>query len=175
MQKIVAKPPEKTPTSDEPESPTEEIVKKLTPLLRPERRQEAERVIGMVLQKSHSGPLPAPEDLADYERICPGAADRIITMAESNMNHRQSMEKTLVKSEYGLRTRGQWLALAALVVMLAVIAFTFWLGQPIAGSVLGSATLIAVTGMFLGRDKNGEEDEPSRPQPKGGKKSSRRR
>ena len=95
-------------------SPTQEIVSKLTPLLRPDKRNEAERVIGMVLHKTHSGPLPAPEDLAHYDAICPGAANRIITMAENNMEHRQSMEKTLVRSEYGLRTRGQWLAITAL-------------------------------------------------------------
>lgn len=148
---------------DSEKSSTQEIVARLKPLFRPEKQQEAERVIGMILHKSHSGPLPPPEDLAHYDEISPGAANRIITMAESNMEHRQSMEQTLVKSEYGLRSRGQMLAIIALFAMLAVIAFTFWLGQPIAGSVLGSATLVAVTGMFLGRDK--EKTEPSPPPP----------
>lgn len=155
--------PERTPNGDGPVSPTQEIVSKLTPLLRPDKRNEAERVIGMVLHKFHSGPLPAPEDLAHYDEICPGAANRIIAMAESNMGHRQSMEKTMIQSEYGLRTRGQWLAITALFAMLAVIAFTFWLGQPIAGAVLGSATLIAVTGMFLGREKESVEQKPKAP------------
>jgi len=127
----------------------------------------------MVLHKSHRGPLPAPESLAHYEEICPGAADRIIKMAESNMEHRQSMEKTLVRSEYGLRSRGQWLAIIALFAMLSVIAFTFWIGQPIAGSVLGSATLIAVTGMFLGRSKPASEQDvpkpPAKPQGRKGR------
>ncbi|WP_425506349.1 DUF2335 domain-containing protein [Stakelama sediminis] len=89
-------------------SPTQEIVSKLKPLLRPEKRGEAELLIGTVLHKFHSGPLPAPEDLAHYDEISPGAADRIITMAEDNMKHRHAMESGLVKSEYGLRTRGQW-------------------------------------------------------------------
>jgi uncharacterized membrane protein len=102
-------------------TPAQEILTKLTPLLRPDKRNEAERVVGMILHKFHSGPLPAPEDLAHYDAICPGAANRIISMAENSMNHRQTMEKTLVKSEYGLRTRGQWLAIAALITMLAVI------------------------------------------------------
>lgn len=152
------------------DSPTQEIVTKLTPLLRPEKRKEAERVIGMVLHKSHKGSLPAPEDLAHYDEVCPGAADRIITMAESNMAHRQAMESNMLRSEYGLRTRGQYLAIAALVAMLAVITFTFWIGQPIAGSVLGSATLIAVTGMFLGRDKEPAEDRQPAPKPTRGRK-----
>ncbi|MDP9413523.1 MAG: DUF2335 domain-containing protein [Pseudomonadota bacterium] len=173
----MAKPPESGGGADAPETPAQEIVNKLTPILRPEQRREAERVIGMVLQKTHSGPLPAPEDLAHYDAICPGAANRIITMAESNMGHRQAMERTLVRTEYGLRTRGQWLALIALFAMLAVIAFTFWIGQPIAGAVLGSATLIAVTGMFLGRDSQASElePEPARPQAKTGKSRGKRK
>lgn len=161
MQKNVADASDREPSDGGAISPTQEIVTKLTPLLRPDKRIEAERVIGMVLHKSHSGPLPAPEDLAHYDATCPGAAHRIITMAEANMDHRHSMEKTLVRSEYGLRSRGQWLAIIALFAMLAVIAFTFWLGQPIAGAVLGSATLIAVTGMFLGREKEGPEQKPA--------------
>ncbi len=92
-------------SGDSEKSPTQEIVAKLKPFLRPEKQQEAERVVGMILHKSHSGPLPPPEDLAHYDAICPGAADRIITMAESNMEHRQSMEKTLIKSEYGFGYR----------------------------------------------------------------------
>jgi uncharacterized membrane protein len=179
MRTNVDKPPEGNLPVEVPDTTAQEIVKKLTPILRPEKRQEAERVVGMVLQRIHSGPLPAPEDLANYDAICPGAADRIISMAEGNMSHRQSMETQLVRSEYGLRRRGQWLALIALFAMLAVIAFTFWLGQPIAGSVLGSATLIAVTGMFLGRDQQApeepEEPAPARPQPRKAKGRNKRR
>lgn len=158
--------PESASPSEGQESPTQEIVTRLTPLLKPEKRQEAERLVGMVLRKTHSGPLPAPEDLGHYEEICPGAADRIISMAEGNMQHRQAMEKSLVSKEYGMRSRGQWLALVALFAMLALIGFTFWLGQPIAGAILGGGTLVAVTGMFLGRDKETEEKAPPQPQPK---------
>lgn len=160
---------------DSSATPAQEILSKLTPLLRPDKRNEAERVVGMILHKSHSGPLPAPEDLAHYDVICPGAADRIISMAESNMDHRQTMERTLIKSEYGLRTRGQWLAIAALVAMLFVIAFAFWLGQPLAAGILGSATLIAITGMFLGREKEPQEPMPNPSPKKSGKHAGRRK
>jgi uncharacterized membrane protein len=89
-------------------------------------------------------------------------------MAEANMNHRHTMDRTIVASEYGLRTRGQWLALVALIVMLAVIAFTFWIGHPIEATILGGGTLVTVTGMFLARDKEPKaEDEappPKKPQ-----------
>lgn len=39
-----------------------------------------------------SGPLPHPDTLEKYEKTCPGAANRIIKMAESQTNHRQKLE-----------------------------------------------------------------------------------
>lgn len=163
------------PSADGATSPTQEIVTKLRPLLRPDKSDEAERVIGTVLHKFHSGPLPAPEDLAQYETISPGAAHRIISMAERNMEHRHSMEKALVEREYGLRTRGQWLAIMALFSMITLIAFTFWLGQPIAGSILGGATLAAITGMFLGHQKEAQEERPPKAPANPSKRPGKRR
>jgi len=43
-------------------------------------------------QKIHHGPIPAPEDLAKYNQIIPSAAERILTMAESEVEHRQKQE-----------------------------------------------------------------------------------
>lgn len=45
-----------------------------------------------------SGPLPHPEDLAKYEQILPGAADRLIRMAEQQAAHRQNLEKAVIFS-----------------------------------------------------------------------------
>lgn len=146
--------------------PTKEIIQKLTPTLRPDKRVEAERVIATIVQKLHSGPLPAPEDLAHYEQICPGAAERIIAMAEQQENHRQTMEGNHLKWEYRLQSRGQWFAIGALVAMLLLVGFTFYLGQPIAASVLGAGTIAAVVGMFLKREQP-EPPPAHRPKPKG--------
>jgi uncharacterized membrane protein len=41
---------------------------------------------------SFSGPLPPPEVLQNYNQITPGAADRIISMAEKQSQHRQESE-----------------------------------------------------------------------------------
>ena len=156
-----------------PVDPTKEIIQKLTPTLRPDKRNEAERVIAtFVQQKLHMGPLPAPEDLAHYEHTCPGAAERIIAMAERQATHRQTMESDHLRLEYGLQTRGQWLAIAALIAMLLLVGFTFYIGQPIAASILGGATIVAVVGLFLNRDR--PEKEPPAPRPKSQSKRKRR-
>ena len=54
----------------------------------------------------------------------------VIAMAETQATHRQSIESN--RPEVGIRaaSRGQWFALAALVAMLILIGFTFYIGQP---------------------------------------------
>ena len=45
----------------------------------------AQRISHVLLRKEeriYSGPLPPPQMLKEYEGICPGAADRIISLAE---------------------------------------------------------------------------------------------
>src|ERR1700687_4427800 len=42
------------------------------------------------------GPLPRPEDFAAYERVLPGAADRILKMAEKQGDHRQLLERRVI-------------------------------------------------------------------------------
>jgi len=41
---------------------------------------------------AHSGPLPAPETLEGYEEILPGAAERILRMAEKQQDGRLALE-----------------------------------------------------------------------------------
>lgn len=55
-----------------------------------------------------SGPLPAPEDLKEYDLLIPGAAQQIISMAESEQRHRISMEQATLVSDQ--RHRDQVLA-----------------------------------------------------------------
>jgi uncharacterized membrane protein len=154
----------------DPVDPANEIIKRLTPALRPEKVGEAKRVIATVMQKLHVGPLPPPEDLAHYDAVCPGAAERIISMAEGNQSHRQQMERDHLRLEYNLQSRGQWLAISALISMLLLVGFTFYIGQPIAASVLGAGTIVAVVGMFLKRDRPEREEVVQRPQPRGKRK-----
>jgi len=44
----------------------------------------------------HQGPLPKPEDFGGYESILPGAADRILKMAEQQSIHRQKLEQSVI-------------------------------------------------------------------------------
>lgn len=50
-------------------------------------------LIAQAIRSEFSGPLPHPEILAKYEDILPGAATRILEMAEEQANHRRFMKK----------------------------------------------------------------------------------
>lgn len=57
---------------------------------------KVERIEGRLVQIQtgafFSGPLPPPEVLKGYDDACPGAAERILAMAEKQADHRRSME-----------------------------------------------------------------------------------
>lgn len=72
-----------------------------------------------------SGPLPPPAILQGYEEICPGAADRIISMAESQSLHRQQIEKAFIISRNKQSSMGT--VIAGLILLTAIGCGTFLL------------------------------------------------
>lgn len=76
----------------------------------------------VAMQKSFSGPIPAPEDLFRYEEIHPGLADRIMKMAENQSSHRHQIESQVVVSNIRNEKTGQWMAFF-LTAMLMIFGF----------------------------------------------------
>ena len=52
-----------------------------------------------VIEAQCAGPLPPPEAFQRYEEILPGAAERILKMAEKQAEHRQRLEEKIVNAE----------------------------------------------------------------------------
>jgi hypothetical protein len=67
--------------------------------LKPEKRQQIIREVAYSIQKSHSGPLPDWESLAEYNKIIPNGADRIMKMSEKQSEHRMQLELIVVKGQ----------------------------------------------------------------------------
>lgn len=72
--------------------------------------------------RRRGGPLPAPGDLEHYERICPGAADRILKVMEREQAHRQELTATIVETEAVNARRS--LPIGGAVALLAVCGAT---------------------------------------------------
>ena len=62
---------------------------------------------------AYSGPLPPSSEFAQYEQILSGAAQRILTLAEKEAEHRHITENKLLKSV----ERGQIFAFFAYFVV----------------------------------------------------------
>lgn len=125
----------------------ETLVEQLEPYIKPNSRLEFERVLTTVLRKSHSGPLPAPEDLEHYGQIVDRGAERIFDMTEREQAHRHLMERRTVRGEFGIRILGQIGAIATVASLAALTAYCASIGQPVvAGGIVAIGT---VAGVFL--------------------------
>ena len=72
--------------------------------------------IAQVVQKSHSGPLPAPEDFAAYEKALEGSCDRILTMVEKQQEFAHALSKRRLDGDF---SETRWGQVCAVLLALA--------------------------------------------------------
>lgn len=92
-----------------------------------------------------SGPVPHPDDLARYDEILPGAADRIFAMAKKEQAHRHFKERKTLE----ISSRGQWFGFILGIVILAVGGWLLHEGKDAAGYVALISALVALVGAFF--------------------------
>ena len=66
----------------------------------------AARLTKTAVSEQFSGPMPHPKHLREYEDILPGAAERMMSMAERNLEHNISATKTALGAEIEDAKRG---------------------------------------------------------------------
>lgn len=127
-----------------------------------EQRQKVIELVGKMGAQSvtvaraemqmHSGPLPSASELARYNDLIPNGAERIMVMAEKQLDHRVQIETTVINSEQKQATRGQifgFLLVGALIVAGTVLGLH---GQSIPAAAVFTTTILSVAGAFvLGR------------------------
>lgn len=124
----------------------------------PQKQREVivERLTRLMISESFTGPLPHPRHLRGYEETSPGAAERIIAMAESRQKHHEDMDRRVLDAEKSDRDLGMWLGAGAftLLVVSALISALILESEIIPGLFLGAAALGAV-GLFVKGRTNG--------------------
>ncbi len=100
---------------------------------------------------SYSAPIPPASEFAKYEAACPGAADRILAMAEREAIHRHMNDDKLVDASIRLAGNGQKSALTIAIGSLAAIVISLFVNQPFAAIVPGIVALTSLAATFLGR------------------------
>ena len=108
--------------------------------------------------KSHVGPLPSPETLKQYEELLPGTAERIISMAERQSDHRIGLEKRVIDRQLQDSRLGQYLGFAVALLFLAA-AYSLGMNNHewLAGT-LGGSTMVSLVAVFvIGKKKQNQD------------------
>lgn len=116
----------------------------------------------VVHQEAYQGPLPHPDLLKKFDEIVPGAAERILLMAEKEQNQRHQLEVKIVendgiifKEEIKLKRRG--LLCAFILAFLIIIGGIYLLltDKSLEGFslILGSIGMI-ITPFFFSKTNN---------------------
>ena len=126
--------------------------------------------------QTYLGPIPPPEELHHYESVIPGAADRILRMAEAESLHRQRQEEVSIQANIAAQQRqiglveyqakalsrsdllGQLLGFAVSIVSLSGCVYLAYRGQPWVASALVGLPLAGVIRALRERHK------PKRPE-----------
>jgi len=115
-----------------------------------------------------SGPLPDPQYLEHYERIEPGTANRILTMAETQAAHRQKIEKIVITSNARDSLLGIVCAFGLGLATIVCGTIVIILGHGMYGTILGGAGLTGLVGAFIygtrsSRQERAEKDKQDNP------------
>lgn len=125
-----------------------------------ERMEEIARVVAVseIRHERHSGPMPSPAQLAEYENVLPGTAKIIRDEFQANSAHVRVMESKAVEytkqdnvDNRKVAERLVWAALGA-TVLLALTGHD-WVAGTVAVSTVGAV----VTGFLNKRSDSGRQ------------------
>lgn len=127
------------------------------------RDNEPERSVVKIEQTTvaFAGPLPHPAILSQYDKIVPGAAQRILTMAEEQSKHRRDLEKKVIYSD---TFNSRWgLLLGFIIGLVAVIGSILIIlnGYRVEGFLINIIYIGSLVGIFVygSRQRRKEREE----------------
>jgi uncharacterized membrane protein len=135
--------------------------------LEPDARVRVRRLVVRVAHDvaEFSGPLPPPSYFRDYETVIPGAAGRIIAMAEKEQKHRHDWERSALRNT----SFGLWFGFLIALGLLGGAIYSVSVGQPyIAGAFLTASAVGMVPALIKGREfivqkTTRSDSKPARP------------
>lgn len=110
------------------------------------RRGPPLQTMSLTMRSEYRGPLPAPRDFREYEQAYPGAADRILTMAEKEGDSRRDRQGKSLDADIVLAKRGQLIAACGFGLVAVLGAALLYAGINIVGYGLLITDLVALLG-----------------------------
>ncbi|MXN65352.1 DUF2335 domain-containing protein [Stappia sp. GBMRC 2046] len=112
----------------------------------------AERVIALKKEQSFSGPVPHPSHAEHYESILEGSFDRMLSMAERELNHQQTLDKFSLEASIQDSKSGRLYGLIALVALIIAAVITgLYDHEILAGAFLTTGALGTISTLVMGR------------------------
>ncbi|GHT15760.1 hypothetical protein AGMMS4956_16450 [Bacteroidia bacterium] len=96
-----------------------------------------------------SGPIPAPDVLAKYDVIIPGAAERILRMAEKEAAVRHSNNITISNHAIKLAKLGVMFAFISVLMMCGLVFYALWRGFDVVAGSIAVGAIASVASVFI--------------------------
>lgn len=90
-----------------------------------------------------------PEDLEKYDKVVPGAAERIISMAEKEMKHRHDNDDFIARNIVRTTYISIFFAFVSVVILSGLTFFALYKGYDKVAGAIAVGSIAAVAGVFI--------------------------
>ncbi|MCD4664435.1 MAG: DUF2335 domain-containing protein [Bacteroidales bacterium] len=141
-------------------------IEKIIEDLPDEKKVEARKKIlslstTIIAHQSHSGPLPSPQTIKNYDSVIENGAERIFRMTENQSNHRIEIEKKIYTSQIRQSGIGQIFGFIIAIIALLIAWDLAKLNQVAVASIIGGTTVIGLVTIFvIGRKRKKNSKNP---------------
>jgi len=130
----------------------------------PEEQQKFIKSFQISSFQAHSGPLPSPDSLANYNKIIPNGAERIMRMAENQSSHRLNIENIVVNGQVKQSGRGQMFGLIIAFIAIGSAVLLAMYGHDAVAGILGGTSVVGLVTIFvIGRKDQKQQLEEKKP------------
>ena len=84
-----------------------------------------------------------------YNAIIPGAAERILTMAEDDAKHQRAIEMAALNAAKFEVRLGQWLGFIIGIAALGTSLTAIFLGAEVVAGIIGGTTVVGLVSAFI--------------------------
>ncbi len=99
------------------------------------------------------GPLPPPVALAEYDKILPGSADRILTMAESEQKHRHEIDRKGLATAVRANLVGQCFGFVIGVIGVVGGIYLVSADRSLSGLTIFVGSIASLVGVYIFRQR----------------------
>jgi|GEM_PF-2557480 len=131
------------------------------------RHQHADIEAWLVSVEEYADRVAHPSIAQEWEELCPGAANRLLTMAENQEAHRIWWERGVLTHSAALQYAGVACAFVACLSLIAGAVYCSAIGQPWVGAACLATSAVGMVQAFLNlrAQENGNRPEPGKTTP----------